>query len=645
MSTVLQPRTGHGDVVSGGLAVTLDKNWEVLSILSVPGLERLEELETVTSWRDGNANGATLGRWCLVGVLSWVEASALWKSVSGGSLEEELLAIRTGKLVGERVEVKASGDGHGNDEIGGSDEGVGSGVGIVTSSEVTVVGRDDGVSLTLLDVLAVPLANAGATGVGKNHAAELLKSGKLSITLNGGADLLGTGGDGEQRLGLDAVVESVTSDRGRARHILVGRVGARTDQTNLKLLRPVVGLDSLAELGDGGGQIGGEWTVDVGLELRQVDLDKLIVLGTLILPQLLCVSTGEVSDVLALGDGKVIVHAVVEGEQRGGGTDLSTHVADGGHTGTRDTVNARAVVFDNGTSSTLDGQDSSNLKNDVYVATYISNCSPNKEFIQKLTLGRGPSGHFTSKFNTNDLRGLKLPRKVGHDINGVSSADTDGAHTQTTGIGSVRVGTDQKTTGESVVLEENLVNDTGSWLPEANVVLGASGGKEVVDLLVDADGTGQILVAANLGLNQMVAVNGGRVGNRGHARGHELEDGHLSSGILARNTIRAQSQVRGATLNLLSVRIIQMRVEDLLGVGERPVQASTDNGQVLGHLLVVDEVALLVDVLVDLLVKARITGSCHCAAHAMLDDSPPLGGTKKLSRRQHCEVVWSRECV
>lgn len=375
MSTVLEPRAGHGDVVSGGLAEALDKNWKVLSILSVPGLERLKELEAVAGWRHCNADSATLSRWCLVGVLSWVEASACGKSVTSGSFEEELLAILTDKLVGERVEVKASGDGHGDDEIGGSHEGVGSGVSIVTSSEVTVVGRDDGVSLALLDVLAVPLANAGATGVGKNHAAELLQSGKLSITLDGSANLLGTGGDGEQRLGLDSVVESIAGDRGRARHILVGRVGARTDKTNLKLLGPVVGLDSLAELGDGGGQIWGEWAVDVGLELRQVDLNQLIVLSTLILPQLLCVSTGEVSDVLALGDGKVVVHAVVEGEQRGGGTNLGTHVTDGGHTGTRDTVDTRAVVFDNSTSSTLDSENSSNLKNDVYVATYISICS------------------------------------------------------------------------------------------------------------------------------------------------------------------------------------------------------------------------------------------------------------------------------
>ena len=139
MSTVLEPRTGHGDVVSGGLAVALDKNWEVVSILSVPGLERLKELEAVAGGRDGNADRGTLSRWCLVGVLSWVEASALWETVAGGRCEEELLTILADKLVSKRVEVKASGDGHGDDEIGRSDEGMGSGVGIVTSSEVTVV--------------------------------------------------------------------------------------------------------------------------------------------------------------------------------------------------------------------------------------------------------------------------------------------------------------------------------------------------------------------------------------------------------------------------------------------------------------------------------------------------------------------------
>lgn len=67
----------------------------------------------------------------------------------------------------------------------------------------------------------------------------------------------------------------------------VGAVCAGSNQADLEVFRPVVGLDSLAELGDGGGQIGGEGTVDVRLELGKVDFDKLVVLGALILTQFL----------------------------------------------------------------------------------------------------------------------------------------------------------------------------------------------------------------------------------------------------------------------------------------------------------------------------------------------------------------------
>ena len=78
----------------------------------------------------------------------------------------------------------------------------------------------------------------------------------------------------------------------------------------------------------------------------------------------------------------------------------------------------------------------------------------------------------------------------------------------------------------------------------------------------------------------MVTVDGGRDGSGVHASGHELEDGHLgwendvknfsyasllartylSGGILAGNPVRPQPQVRDATLDLLSMRVVQMRV-------------------------------------------------------------------------------------
>ena len=201
----------------------------------------------------------------------------------------------------------------------------------------------------------------------------------------------------------------------------------------------------------------------------------------------------------------------------------------------------------------------------------------------------------------------------------------------------MRISSDEKTTWESVVLEDDLVNDTGSWLPETDVVLGARSGKEIVNLLVDVDSACKILGTSDLGLNQVVAVDGGWVCDGWHAGGHELKDSHLCGGILASNTIWAESQVRDTTLDLLSVWIVQVRVEDLLSIGQRTVETVADNLEVLGHLLVVDEVVLLVDVLGHLLVERAIRDGGHCAAEALLGNCPALDGTKKLSRCQHCE--------
>ncbi|KIJ18057.1 aconitate hydratase [Paxillus involutus ATCC 200175] len=51
---------------------------------------------------------------------------------------------------------------------------------------------------------------------------------------------------------------------------------------------------------------------------------------------------------------QVVNHAVVEGEERGRSTNLSTHVTDGGHTRARKRLDTRTAIFNNCTSSTLD---------------------------------------------------------------------------------------------------------------------------------------------------------------------------------------------------------------------------------------------------------------------------------------------------
>ena len=55
-----------------------------------------------------------------------------------------------------------------------------------------------------------------------------------------------------------------------------------------------------------------------------------------------------------LGSLEVVRHAMVEGEERGGGTNLSTHVADSGHTRARKRFDTGTLVFDDSTGTTLD---------------------------------------------------------------------------------------------------------------------------------------------------------------------------------------------------------------------------------------------------------------------------------------------------
>ena len=72
-----------------------------------------------------------------------------------------------------------------------------------------------------------------------------------------------------------------------------------------------------------------------------------------------------VGDVGALGSVEVVDQAEVEGEERGCGTNLSTHVADSSHTSAGERLDTRSSVLNNSTSTTLDGQDASNLENDI----------------------------------------------------------------------------------------------------------------------------------------------------------------------------------------------------------------------------------------------------------------------------------------
>ena len=127
-----------------------------------------------------------------------------------------------------------------------------------------------GVSLALLDIAPIPLTNARTASVSEHETADFLKSSHLTVTSDSSTNLFGTGSDSELALGVQTVFSSLTGDGSSAGHVLVRRVGARTDESDLELGGPVVLDDFILELGKRGSEIGSEGTVDVRLKLRQV---------------------------------------------------------------------------------------------------------------------------------------------------------------------------------------------------------------------------------------------------------------------------------------------------------------------------------------------------------------------------------------
>ena len=440
-------------------------------------------------------------------------------------------------------------------------------VGIVTTGEVTVVRRDDRVLLALLHVLTVPLADAGSASVGQHGAAELLERLRNAVALDRGTDLLRSGRHVERNLRLQTVLHGVLGDGSAAAHVLVRRVRARTDQTDADVHRVSVLLRVRAQLADRVGQIGRERSVDVRFQRVQVDLNHLIVLGARVRGQhaaLILARLGR--DRRPASRGQIVGHTLVEGEDRRGGTDFRTHVADRRHARARDRVHPVAHVLHDRAGAALHRQNVGHLQDDV--------------------LRRGPAANLARQLHTDHVRALELPRDVGHHVDGIGTAHTDAQATETAAVRRVRVGTDHQQTRERVVLQNNLMDDAGAGLPEADAVLRTRRRQELVHLRVNVLGAGQILLAADLRLNQVIAVDGGRHGDPLQPGRDELQHGHLGGGVLHRNAIGPQAQVRHAPLNVLVGRIVQMRVQHLLAERQRAAQALLHHLQVLLQLLV-----------------------------------------------------------
>jgi hypothetical protein len=116
VAPVLEPRAGHRDVVGRELALGLDPDREVLEVPSVPGRERLEELEAVRGGGDRHLDaGAVLGRGDEA-ALAGVEPGR-GQLDALGHVEADLGAVGRGEGVAQGVEVDPAGQSQGHHRL------------------------------------------------------------------------------------------------------------------------------------------------------------------------------------------------------------------------------------------------------------------------------------------------------------------------------------------------------------------------------------------------------------------------------------------------------------------------------------------------------------------------------------------------
>ena len=93
---------------------------------------------------------------------------------------------------------------------------------VIALGKVAVEGRDDGVlAVRVIDVTR-PLSDAGTAGIGEDHAANFFELGDEAIALDGVANLLTTGCDGEFGVRLQSLGDRIFDDRSRTADVFVG---------------------------------------------------------------------------------------------------------------------------------------------------------------------------------------------------------------------------------------------------------------------------------------------------------------------------------------------------------------------------------------------------------------------------------------
>ena len=249
------------------------------------------------------------------------------------------------------------------------------------------------------------------------------------------------------------------------------------------------------------------------------------------------------------------VHAVRENGARG--ADLGAHIADRGLAGAGEVLRAGAEIFEDGVGAAFDGQQAGELEDHV--------------------LGRGPALERAGQPHADQARHPQLPGHARHHVHRIGAAHTDGQHAHTARVGRMGIRPDHHAARERVVLQDDLMDDTGTRLPEADAVAGCRRGQEIIDFRIGLQGVREIRFSAFLRADEVIAMNRGGHAHGLTARAHELQQRHLRRRILHRHAVGTElAEILQPLQGLHGSRIVHVGIQDLLRQRQRPAQHLPD---------------------------------------------------------------------
>ena len=562
MTAVVEPRTGHGDVVGGALALGLDEDRGTSDVLAVPSGERGEGLEALAFGVDGNGNlGTVFGRSLVAGVLDFEALRRQFALFRRIKLHGLAFVIHEG--VGHRVEadVAAEGCNHGHER--GGDECMRVRVAVGALGEVAVKAVDDGVEFLLVGTGTVPTANARAAGVRHNRCTELLEQVDEAVAFGGVAHLFAPRVDEERALRGKTLGESLLDHVRSHEQVFVAGVCAAADEGGAydrRRFRLRFGsLEAFGHIGHGVGAVRAERAVEVRHEFAQVDFhDAVKVLFRICFDfgvglEVFCNLVGGGGNVGAAGHLEVAAHGIVVAEGGACCAHFGTHVGNRCLASSGKAASAFAKVFDNSVRATLNSQDACELEDDV--------------------LGSSEALELAGELHADHLRVLEFPREADHRIDSVCTAHANREHAEAASVHGVGVGTNHHSAREGVVFEHHLVDDACTREPAVNAVLGRDGLQEIVHFLAFFLGARKVLFDTFTSDNQVVAVHGARHGHAGLTGGGELQKGHLGGSVLHGHAVGVEfGKILAAFISPVLGAINQVAVDNLFGEGERTAQ-------------------------------------------------------------------------